>query len=131
MVKLKKSVQEVASEAEPIAVERTAIENDLHASLEEIKKCDGVIGYIVRNTTSASVNLKDPSKIIEYAILSSTSFDVGKDFSQLFGLGDIKNLLIEGRNLKMLSLTTGENKISIFMEKDAHTEKALQKLLVF
>jgi predicted regulator of Ras-like GTPase activity (Roadblock/LC7/MglB family) len=131
MVKLKKSVQEVASEAEPIAVERAAYESDLHESLEEIKNCDGVIGYIMRNTTSASVNLKDPSKIIEYAILSSTSFDVGKDFSQLFNLGDIKNLVIEGKNLKMLSLTTGENKISIFMEKNAHAEKALQKLIIF
>lgn len=131
MVKLKKSVQEVASEAEPVAVERAAYENDLHATLEEIKKCDGVVGYIMRNDTSASVDLKDPSKIIEYAILSSMSFDVGRDFSGLFDLGNIKNVVVEGKNLKMLSLTTGENKISIFMEKNADAEKVLQKLLIF
>jgi predicted regulator of Ras-like GTPase activity (Roadblock/LC7/MglB family) len=129
MVKQKKSIQEVMSEAEPVAVEVAAYKKSLHARLQEIKKCEGVIGFILRNTTSASVDLNDPTKVIEYAILSSMSFDAAGKFSSLFDLGDIKNVVVEGKNFKMLSVTADENKISIFMEKETDPEKILEELL--
>jgi predicted regulator of Ras-like GTPase activity (Roadblock/LC7/MglB family) len=127
MVKKKRSAQEVATVAEPITLEETSADN-LRASLEEIKACDGVIGYILRNTASAAIDLKDPTKIIDYAILSSSALDAGKELSELFNLGEIKEIVVEGKDVKALSLTVGENKISIFMEKDADHEKILRKL---
>ncbi len=99
-----------------MAIEPVPIEN-LKASLEEIKGYDGVIGYILRNSTSAAIDLKDPSKLIEYAILSSPSLDAGEELSEIFNLGDIKHIIIDGEKIKVLSLAFGENKISIFLEK--------------
>jgi len=128
MVKKKRVVQEVSDVAEPVALEETTVDNSLRASLEEIKKYDGVIGYIQRDTTSASIDFKDPTKIMDYALLSSLAFDAGRDFSELFDIGDVKSTLVGGKNVKMLSVIIGENKISVFMEKNADAEKVLTRL---
>jgi predicted regulator of Ras-like GTPase activity (Roadblock/LC7/MglB family) len=130
VVRKKKGDQEFTTFAEPVAVEETATENDLCRSLEEIKNCEGVIGYILRNTSSASIDLKDPTKITDYAILSSLAFDAGGDFSELFDLGDVRSVVIEGKSIKMLSTIVNENKISVFMEKNTDVEKILRKLSV-
>lgn len=127
MVRKKKSVQDVAAIAEPIPV-GTVSEKDFRAILDEIKTYKGVIGYILRNSTSAAINLRDPTKIIDYAILSSSALDVGEEFSELFNLGAIKNIVVEGKDVKMLSLTIDENKISVFMEKNVDCGKILKKL---
>lgn len=127
MVKKKKGVQDVAAIAEPIPV-GTVSEKDFRAILDEIKTYKGVVGYILRNSTSAAINLRDPTKIIDYAILSSSALNVGEEFSELFNLGAIKNIVVEGKDVKMLSLTIDENKISIFMEKTVDCGKILKKL---
>jgi predicted regulator of Ras-like GTPase activity (Roadblock/LC7/MglB family) len=128
MTKKKRIDQEVATLTEPIAIEETAPANNLRSSLEEIKNYNGVVGYILRNTTSASIDLKEPEKIIDYAILSSSAIDASQELSELFGLGDAKNIVVEGKSIKMLSLTIDENKISIFMEKNTDSEKIIKKL---
>lgn len=127
MPKKRKNVQEVAAMAEPLAVEATSV-NDLRAGLEEINEYEGVIGHILRNAKSASIDLKDPTKIIDYAILSSSALDASEELSELFSLGNVKNIVVEGKDVKVLSLTSGENKISVFMEKDADCKKVLKKL---
>jgi len=128
MVKKKRSFQEVAAVAEPVTVEETISVNNLRAKLEEIKTYDGVVGYILRNSTSAAIELKDQTKIIDYAIISSSALDAGEELSKLFDLGAVKDIVVEGKGVKVLSLTVGENKISIFLEKDADCEKILKKL---
>jgi predicted regulator of Ras-like GTPase activity (Roadblock/LC7/MglB family) len=128
VVKKKRGAQEVSDVVEPVALEETTVDSSLRASLEEIKKYDGVMGYIRRDTTSASIDLKDPTKIIDYALLSSLAFDAGKDLSELFDIGDVKDTLVWGTNVKMLSVIIGENKISVFMEKNADAEKVLARL---
>jgi len=128
MVKKKRSFQEVEAVAEPVAVEETTSVRNLRANLEEINTYDGVIGYILRNSTSAAIDLKDPTKIIDYAILSSSALGASEELSKLFNLGEAKDIVVEGKDVKVLSLTVGENKVSIFMEKDADFEKILRKL---
>jgi predicted regulator of Ras-like GTPase activity (Roadblock/LC7/MglB family) len=129
MVRKKKSFQEeVTAVAEPIATEEMTPVSDFRANLEEIKTWNGVIGYILRNTTSAAIDLKDPTKIIDYAVLSSSALDAAEDLSTFFDLGKVKHIIVEGKYIKVLSLTLGENKISVFLEKDADCEKVLTKL---
>jgi len=128
MVKKKKTLQETSAIAGPIVVGETISGDDLRARLEEIKSCQGVIGYILRNANTASIDLDDPAKIIDYAVLSSLAFDVSRDFSQLFDLGELENAIFDGKNIKMLSITIGQNRISIFTEKDTDLEKILMKL---
>lgn len=126
MPKKRKSFQ-VTDMAEPLTVDATSAD-DLRAGLEEIKEYEGVIGYILRNARSAAIDLKDPTKIIDYAVLSSSALDSSKELSELFDLGDAKNIIVEGKDVKVLALTSGENKISVFMEKDADYNKVLKKL---
>jgi predicted regulator of Ras-like GTPase activity (Roadblock/LC7/MglB family) len=130
MGKKRKDALEIAATPVATVVDTRTIEGSLRANLEEIKKYDGVIGYILRNTTSASIDLKDPAKIIDYAILSSTAFDTTEEVSELFSLGRVRNIIVNGKNVKMLSLTVEENRISIFVEDNADTEKVLEKLKV-
>jgi predicted regulator of Ras-like GTPase activity (Roadblock/LC7/MglB family) len=122
MTKKKKETQMVGQVTEPIVLEATMSVNDLKARLEELKNRDGVIGYILRNTTSASIDLKDPAKIIDFAVLSSSAIDASKELSEIFDLGNVNSTVVEGRNVKMLSLTIDENRISIFMEKNVDCE---------
>jgi hypothetical protein len=128
MVKKKRVPSEFTVVTEPVTAEETAFVGDLKSCLEEIKTYEGVVGYILRNSVSAAIDLKDPSKIIDYAILSSSSFDSRRELAGLFDLGEVKDVIVEGEEVKMLSLVVGENKISIFVERDADCEKILKKL---
>jgi predicted regulator of Ras-like GTPase activity (Roadblock/LC7/MglB family) len=89
----------------------------VRAILDEMKTNDGIVGYILRNTRAASIDLNDPTKLIDYAILSSSAKEAGQELSQTFDLGEIENVLIDGNNVKLLFLTVGENDISVFMER--------------
>jgi predicted regulator of Ras-like GTPase activity (Roadblock/LC7/MglB family) len=122
MTKKKKETELTSEAAEPITLHVTASESDLRARLEEIKGREGVIGYILRNSHSASIDLKDPTKIIDYAILSSSAIDAGDELSELFNLGDVRSIVVEGKDVKMLSMVINENRISVFMEKTVDPE---------
>jgi predicted regulator of Ras-like GTPase activity (Roadblock/LC7/MglB family) len=128
MVKQKKNLEETASELEPIAVEKATYEDNVRSMLEEIKKCEGVIGYILRNTTSATIDLNDPTKLIDYATLSSSTFEASEQLSELFDLGKIKNMKVEGKDINTVHLCIDENDISIFMEKDVDAKRILEKM---
>jgi len=129
MVKKRKDVQHVVALTEPITVvEETTTANNIRTRLEEIENYEGVVGYILRNSSSASIDLKDPTKIIDYAIISSSSIDASQTLSELFELGQAKNIVAEGKNVKVLSLVLEENRISVFMDKNVDSEKILKKL---
>ena len=127
MARKKKIIQEIATVTEPLIIEESHV-NNLRANLEEIKTYDGVIGYILRNSTSAAIDLKDPTKLIDYAILSSSALDASEALSEDFNLGDVKSIIVTGKNVKVLSLTVSDNRISVFMDKEANYEKVLRKL---
>lgn len=128
MVKKKKEMEEIATTDAPVAIETSTCEDKLRTNLEEVKCYDGVVGYILRNTTSASIDVKDPAKIVDYAILSSTAFDATEELSELFEMGGLKDIIVSGKNLRMLSLIVDENKISVFMENNADIEKVMRKI---
>ncbi|MEM3597237.1 MAG: hypothetical protein QXJ53_03840 [Candidatus Bathyarchaeia archaeon] len=124
----KKRDEGVSAVAAPLAVEET-VGVDLRAVLEEVKGYNGVIGYILRNSTSAAIDLNDPSKIIDFAILSSAALEAGDEVAEVFSLGRVKNVVVEGGDVKVLSLVVGDNKISVFMEKGADLDRVLKRLL--
>ncbi|MGD0978186.1 MAG: hypothetical protein ABR962_03495 [Candidatus Bathyarchaeia archaeon] len=128
MVKQKKNPEETVSELEQIAVEKAICEDNVRPILEEIKKSDGVIGYILRNTTSATIDINDPTKVTDYAALSSSTFEASEQLSELFDLGKIKNITVEGKDTNTLHLSIDENNISIFTEKNVDAKKILEKM---
>jgi predicted regulator of Ras-like GTPase activity (Roadblock/LC7/MglB family) len=120
MVKKTQSLQEIAVSA---TIEEDNSFTSLRANLAKINKRKGVLGYILRNASSAIIDLKGSAKIVEYAILSSQALESSKELSALFQLGPTENILIKGKNIKALCAVIGENQVAIFMKKDAdHTE---------
>lgn len=118
----KPQVTFVRSKSREITPER------VRAILDEMKTNDGIVGYILRNTRAASIDLNDPTKLIDYAILSSSAKEAGHELSQTFDLGEIENVLIDGKNVKLLFLTVGENDISVFMERSVDHAKICKTL---
>lgn len=89
----------------------------LRTSLDRIKSRPGIIGYIVRGPTSASVDVKDPSRIIDYAALSAEAMESSDSLSESFDLWKMCSIVLEGKNAKILLLKKGEQELTVFMEK--------------
>jgi predicted regulator of Ras-like GTPase activity (Roadblock/LC7/MglB family) len=116
---IKETTTTVMVDGSPVTI---ALDEDhdftgLRSSLIEINKVEGVKGYILRNTTSAVIDLQDPAKLMDYALLSSRATDACQEISELFKL-EVTKTVIEGADLKVLSMIIGKNRLSVFMEKN-------------
>ncbi len=100
-------------------IETVTLFESLSSNLAEIAKREGVTGYILRNATSAVIDIKDTLKLVDYAILSSQIFDCSEEFSRMFNMGNIENVLVEGKDEKMLCFATGDCKATVLMQKNA------------
>ena len=69
-----------------------------------------------------------PSKIIDYAVLSSTSLETSEELASSFKIGEAKFILVEGENSKVLSFNIDENRVSIFMDKTVEHKKIFKEL---
>jgi predicted regulator of Ras-like GTPase activity (Roadblock/LC7/MglB family) len=92
---------------------------DLSTILAEIRKLKGVIGYILRSESSAIVDVTEQDKIIDYALLSSQIYESSFEMTKQFNISNIESVLVEGKSVKVLCMSVGENKIGVFMEKTA------------
>jgi predicted regulator of Ras-like GTPase activity (Roadblock/LC7/MglB family) len=84
--------------------------------LQGIKEQSGVIGYILKDAKTASVDLKDPTKIIDYANLSTTAFETANNLSDKLALGEITEIIMESEETKLVSRSTEDYQLSVFME---------------
>jgi len=138
MARKKRNVTEapttVLEEESSIPIISSTVEEDLDIKLlrerlAEISQAEGVTGYIIRNATSAAIDLKDTSNLVGFALLSSHAADAYQEFSAMFNLGEVGHTLLEGQTAKVLCLTIGENTVSVFMEKTIDHMKILERLL--
>ncbi len=102
---------------------------DLAASLAEIRKLDGVRGYILRSDTSAIIDLTEQEKIIEYAILSSQISESSAEIAKQFNLTDVESVLVEGKTVKMLCMNKSQNRVSVFIDKTATHDSIIKRIL--
>jgi len=133
-LKLKTNEETADASMDVVGALAVGVENDdfaaLNASLMEIRKLKGVIGYVLRNNASAVVDLIEQDKICEYALLSSKIHESCLDVAKQFNLGEVESLLVEGEDLKVLCMSIGENKISVFMEKNATHAWIIKRILL-
>jgi len=120
---------EVEEQAEAKAEVKEDAATNLRVTLENINAEEGIIGYILRGPTSASVDLKDSSKIIDYAVLSATAFESSETLSKLFELGKVHNVVLEGKDVKILCATIGDQRLSVFMEKTVDHNSIYKRLI--
>jgi predicted regulator of Ras-like GTPase activity (Roadblock/LC7/MglB family) len=135
MVLKQKTTVEISTEppenAPVISVgEHNSVFSNLAASLAEIRKLKGVIGYILRSNTSAIIDLTEQEKIIEYAILSSQITESSNEIATQFNLADIESVLVEGKFVKVLCMSIGDNRIGIFMERTATHAWIIKRILL-
>ena len=113
--------------SETVDTENDDVEK-MQEKLQEIKNQEGIIGYILRSKKSASVDLKDSAKMLDYALFSSTVFDVSQNLTEDLQMGEVDNIILESEETKLLSMNINNNHISIFMEKDVNHEKIHKNL---
>ena len=96
--------------------------------VSEIRKNPEIVGYILRNDAKATVDLDEPTKIVEYAMLSTQAFESSETLSNIFDLGETANITVQGKTLKALCILQGKTRLSIFMEKTANSADVLRNL---
>lgn len=96
--------------------------------LREIKDQKGIIGYIFRGSKSASIDVNDPRKIIDYANLSTTTFDESANMTKTLQLGEVESIVVESGKTKLLSMNVYNHYLSIFMEKSVDHNKIYKNL---
>jgi predicted regulator of Ras-like GTPase activity (Roadblock/LC7/MglB family) len=110
--------------------EDNSVFSSLAESLAEIRKLKGVMGYILRSNTSAIIDLTEQEKIIEYAILLSQITESSNEMAKQFNLADIESVLVEGKFIKVLCMSIGDNRIGIFMERTATHAWIIKRILL-
>ena len=100
----------------------------LQKKLQDLKKQDGIIGYILRGPETAAIDIKDPIKIIEYASLSSTAFEVSNDIAKNMETGEVCDSVVESENTKVLCMIAKNHRVSVFMEKNVKHDKVCNDL---
>jgi predicted regulator of Ras-like GTPase activity (Roadblock/LC7/MglB family) len=135
LLKQKTKVEEIlieSSESSPVISvgENNSVFSSLVTSLAEIRKLKGVLGYILRSNTSAIIDLAEQEKIIEYATLLSQIAESTNEMAKQFNLAEIESVLVEGKSVKVLFMSIGDNKIGIFMERTATHAGIIKRILL-
>jgi len=134
MVKKKKNIHQTVTtmliDGENVisAVEEEPIFEELRMKLAAINRIEGITGYILRDSSDAVINLKDQSRLVDYAILSSQAYEFGQEISDLFDLGNVENIVVEGKDVKVVCMNIDENRVSVFMEKTADHACVLKQI---
>ncbi len=128
-----KTTSEVEPEIPPAAVitvgGEDAVFTDLASSLAEIRKLDGVRGYILRSDTSAIIDLGEQEKIIDYAILSSQISESSSEMVKQFNLTNVESVLVEIKTVKVLCINISRNRASVFMDRTATHDSIIKRIL--
>ncbi|MCW4044138.1 MAG: hypothetical protein NWE94_01305 [Candidatus Bathyarchaeota archaeon] len=124
-------VKKAQTTQEPATI-TTTVEDDtfdrLSRKLAEINKHPQVTGYIMRNATSAIINLKNNQHLTETALLAAQTAESATEIARLFNMGAIDSVVITGKDAKTLCTVIGENNISVTMEKNADHDNILQQI---
>jgi predicted regulator of Ras-like GTPase activity (Roadblock/LC7/MglB family) len=101
---------------------------NLNDALVEIRKTPGVTGYILKSQTSATIDLNDANKLVDYSLLTSAVLDSSQMAQKLFDIGKVESVTVEGKTVKALCIIKGENRASIFIEKTVNDTAVLKQV---
>jgi predicted regulator of Ras-like GTPase activity (Roadblock/LC7/MglB family) len=123
---------EQLTEAAPVIVVGgdNSVFANLAATLSEIRKLKGVIGYILRSNTAAIIDLTQKESVSEYASLSSQIHDCSRTISKQFNLTDVESILVEGKSVKVLCMCIGGNRMALFMDKTCTHAWIVKRILL-
>ncbi len=100
----------------------------LASNLVELSKLEGVVGYILRSNSSAVINLPKQVSIADLALLTYQIFCSTGEMAKQFNMNDVESVLVEGKDLKVLCVAIGENKINVLLEKTTSHALVVKKI---
>ncbi|HSV48737.1 MAG TPA: roadblock/LC7 domain-containing protein [Candidatus Acidoferrales bacterium] len=127
---MKQQINENPSKSAPIVGVDNSVFTNLAATLTEIRKLKGVTGYILSSNNAAIVDLSQKEFVTEYAMLSSEIQACSKGILKQFDLADVESVLVEGKAMKVLCMTLGENRIVVFMDKACAHSWIVKRILL-
>lgn len=103
---------------------------NLAATLAEVRKLKGVLGYILRSSTTAVLDLTQKESVADYAMLSSEIDECTGVIGKQFKLADVECTVAEGQTTKVLCMCIGENRLAVFMEKTCVHAWIVKRILI-
>lgn len=107
---------------------KTDVES-VQEKLQSIMDQKGILGYILRASKSASIDMKDPTKIMDYAMFSATTRDVGRNMTNILQMGEVDTIVVESEETKLLSMNITNHHLSLFMKKSVDHDKLSKDLV--
>ena len=101
----------------------------LQEKLQGIRNQEGILGYILRDQKSAAIDLKDPTKMMDYAMISAAARDVGYDMTEILQMGEIDSIVVESEETKLLSININNHHLSLFMKKNVDHNNLCKSLM--
>jgi predicted regulator of Ras-like GTPase activity (Roadblock/LC7/MglB family) len=114
---------------EPVNAEKEETFQKLKAILAQIRKKEGVIGFILKNNVQAVFDVEDIGKLQELSILSSELFSFAEKMLSLCKEKTTKRIMLDGVKMKILGLNIDENYLCVFMDKNVDSDEILRLLL--
>lgn len=125
------STSQTEQPAAPVVVgDDNSVFTNLTATLAEIRKLKGVLGYILRSNSAALLDLTQKESITDYAMLSSEIHDCTAAIANQFKLADVECAVVEGQATKVLCMGIGENRLAVFMEKTCVHAWIVKRILI-
>jgi predicted regulator of Ras-like GTPase activity (Roadblock/LC7/MglB family) len=75
------------------------------------------------------LDLDELDKISQYAALAYQLNESGLEIAKQLNFAEVESVLVEGGNQKVLFMRIGENKVSVFMEKNANHSSIIKRIL--
>ena len=122
------SIQSTAS-VEVVEADNSVFAN-LAATLAEIRKLKGVLGYILRSNSAAVFDLTQKELVTDYAMLSYEMYDCTCAVGRQFKLADVECAVAEGQTAKVLCMGIGENRLAVFMDKTCAHAWIVKRILI-
>jgi predicted regulator of Ras-like GTPase activity (Roadblock/LC7/MglB family) len=123
------NIQQMSAPVVVVGADNSVFAN-LAATLAEIRKLRGVLGYILRSNASAVYDLTQKESVHDYAMLSWEIQDCSGTIGKQFKLADLESIVVVGQTTKVLCMGIGENRLVVFMEKTCSHTWIVKRILI-
>jgi hypothetical protein len=108
--------------------EETRVFKKLQPILVEIRKNPNLIGFTMKNSTQAIVDVNKPEELAQLSLLASQLFESSRKLLTACNQRSMKRAVLEGSKMRILCLSIDGNQLSIFMEKTLDCDRIVEQL---
>ena len=102
---------------------------NLHSILKEIREKSEILGFILKGSAYAAIDLDSNEDLGKFAILVSQLANFSKQVLNLHEEDFVRSVVLEGKELNVLCLNIRGNEIGIMMKKSKDDREIFNKIL--